>query len=241
MLRETTISPTRPPEPYISYEAYLRIAPEDRITEWVDGRIIYEMPASPRHQLLLRFLNTLLSAFVDVLQLGEVGIAPFEAKLWPDGPSREPDLMFISTSLVKSNLDEHRLYGGPDLAIEIVSKSSVKRDNVDKLREYERAGVQEYWIFDPRPRKETARFYVRGADGRFIQQKPDKNGIYRSTVLDGFWLDVNWLWQKPLPNPKLIEADVMRSCPAVPAQLRQIYDMMYAALNDNDTDDAHNS
>jgi hypothetical protein len=27
------------------------------------------------------------------------------------------------------------------------------------------------------------------------------DGIYRSTVIDNFWFDVNWLWQEELPGP----------------------------------------
>jgi hypothetical protein len=45
-----------------------------------------------------------------------------------------------------------------------------------------------------------ARFLVRGEDGKFQDVFPDADGIYRSTVLPGLWLDVNWLWQEPLPR-----------------------------------------
>jgi hypothetical protein len=35
---------------------------------------------------------------------------------------------------------------------------------------------------------------------------PDAIGIYRSQVVDDFWLRVEWLWQDPLP----MEEDVLR-------------------------------
>ena len=28
--------------------------------------------------------------------------------------------------------------------------------------------------------------------------KPDADGIFRSEVLDGFWIRVEWLWHQPL-------------------------------------------
>ena len=37
----------------------------------------------------------------------------------------------------------------PDLAVEVVSKSSGKRDTVDKPNRYEAMRIPEYWIFDP--------------------------------------------------------------------------------------------
>jgi hypothetical protein len=29
---------------------------------------------------------------------------------------------------------------------------------------------------------------------------PGPDGLYRSKVLEGFWLKVDWLWQEPLPT-----------------------------------------
>lgn len=44
-------------------------------------------------------LNTptkLLGSYVDLFALGQIIIAPFEVTLWPGGPSREPDILFVS-------------------------------------------------------------------------------------------------------------------------------------------------
>ena len=58
-----------------------------------------------------------------------------------------------------------------------------------------RAAVREYWIIDSRPGRRIARFYVLD-EGRYLEVMPDELGIYRSTVLEGFWLDVSWLWEE---------------------------------------------
>lgn len=128
----------------LSYDEYLRRASETRITEWVDEEMITYMPPLLRHQEISGFLSNLLSAFVAALNLGKIVSAPFEVKLWPDGPAREPDLLFISNDKLDL-LGEKRFDGGPDLVIEIVSTGSVREDKVRKFEEYEQAGVAEYW------------------------------------------------------------------------------------------------
>ncbi|HET9224704.1 MAG TPA: Uma2 family endonuclease, partial [Roseiflexaceae bacterium] len=66
---------------------------------------------------------------------------------------------------------------------------------------YQEGGVREYWIIDPRPRKQRADFYVLDDSGMYQPIPIAADGIYRSSVLPNFWLNVNWLWEanfKPL-------------------------------------------
>ena len=37
----------------------------------------------------------------------------------------------------------------PELVLEVMSRTSVRRDTVEKYEIYERLGVREYWIYDP--------------------------------------------------------------------------------------------
>lgn len=64
----------------------------------------------------------------------------------------------------------------------------------DKFNEYEGVGVREYWIIDPRPEQQTVEIWVLDAQGTY-QAAPLVNGHYYSTVLPGFWLNPQWLWQ----------------------------------------------
>ncbi len=84
------------------------------------------------------------------------------------------------------------------MVIEIVSPDSDRRDRVEKLQEYQQAGVREYWVLDPKLKE--ALFYQLGADSLYQAIPPDSDGLYHSTVLAGLWLQVDWLWQEPLPK-----------------------------------------
>jgi Uma2 family endonuclease len=75
----------------------------------------------------------------------------------------------------------------PDIAIEVVSETSAKRDYEDKRREYLAAGVREYWIVDPRTR--SALFLVRRAD-EWEEQRVGARGKWRTSLLPGFTLEL---------------------------------------------------
>lgn len=199
----------------MSYEAYLDFAGETQIAEWVDGEVITYMPPIEMHQDVVGFLYALMRSFVTYLQLGRVFVAPFEVKLWPDGPSREPDVLFIGADKLP-NLTVKRFNGAPDLVIEVLSASSVTEDRVRKFKEYEQAGVREYWIADPRPFQQQADFFVRGDEGVFVAAAVDENGRYHSHVLPHLWLDLRRLQQDPLPNPQFAFADIMCTAPDLP-------------------------
>jgi Uma2 family endonuclease len=179
----------------MSYEEFLEWADEDTLAEWVDGKIEMSSPASLRHQLLKSFLARVFSTYVDVFALGLVLDAPFQMKLPFSG--REPDILFLAGEHL-DRLRDARIEGAADLVVEIVSPESITRDRETKLEEYRRGGVPEYWIIDPMSNR--ADFHQLDAHGRYVAVPADADGIYRSRALPGFWLDVAWFWQDPLPD-----------------------------------------
>jgi Uma2 family endonuclease len=114
------IEKTAPHRCKMSYEAYLDFAGDSEIVEWVEEEVVRYMPPTNQHQDLNRFLSTLLDLYIEFFKLGILRYAPFEVKLWSNGPSREPDILFVSTDNLP-NLGEKRFNGGPDLIIEIIS------------------------------------------------------------------------------------------------------------------------
>ena len=192
-LLDVLLAPSQPV--HMSYEEFLDWADEDTLAEWVEGEVIVTSPASEPHQNLVGFLSSVLRTFVEQHELGQLLVAPFQMKLETSG--REPDLLFIGSD----RLDRvHRTYldGPADLAIEIVSPESAGRERGEKYYEYEAAGIPEYWLLDPQTAR--AEFYQLGPEGQYRLVAPDTEGVYRSAVLPGFWLRVDWLWQQPLPR-----------------------------------------
>lgn len=186
----------------MSYEEFLAWTNEDTYAEWVNGEVVLHRPAKNPHQTLVEFLYQLLNLYAIVHLSGRVRIAPFELKLIPGGPSREPDLMFIATDNLE-RLTNERVEGAPDLIIEVVSSDSVHRDRVDKFDEYEAGGVLEYWILDNRPRRQRAQFYRLNIDGQYQLMTVGPDGVFHSEVLPGFWLRLEWLWAE---QPNLLRA-----------------------------------
>jgi Uma2 family endonuclease len=199
---EAVLAPTGPG--HVTYEEFLAWADEDTLAEWVNGEVVMTSPASRQHQDIADFLTSVMRAFVESRNLGVVLSAPFQMKL--DAlHGREPDLLFIAQDHL-DRLRETHLDGPADMVIEIISSESIGRDRGDKFREYEQGGVPEYWLIDPLARR--AEFY-RLEQERYRLLFIGEEGQYRSQALPGFWLQVEWLWQQPLPQAARVTWEIM--------------------------------
>lgn len=196
-IRKKSVMPRSP----MTYEQFLEWADEDTLAEWVDGEVELMSPASVPHQDLAGFLAAIMRFFAEDHDAGRVLTAPFQMKLDNVRRGREPDVLFVAQENV-SRLQRNFLDGPADLAVEVISPESVLRDRGAKYGEYEAGGVREYWVLDADERR--ADFFVLGDDGRYERARPDADGVYRSAVLAGFWLRVDWLWQTPLTTLRQI-------------------------------------
>jgi len=85
----------------------------------------------------------------------------------------------------RTRIQEDYVAGSPELVVEIAS-SSASYDLHDKREEYERAGVQEYVVV--LTRKPGVRWLAL-RNGRYEELAPGADGLYRSEVFPGLWLD----------------------------------------------------
>jgi len=123
---------------------YLQLSDRNLIVELSEGHLeIQPMPTS-FHQIIVTRLTALLYIFATQAKLGIVSTVP--VRLWP-GKMREPDIMFMLNEHKDRIQDQD--WDVPDLAIEVLSPSSVDMDKHTKGNEYARAGIPEYWIIDP--------------------------------------------------------------------------------------------
>jgi Uma2 family endonuclease len=77
------------------------------------------------------------------------------------------------------------IVGAPELVIE-VARSSRRTDLGSKKADYERAGAREYVVFELDP--DRVHWFIRRGD-RFEPLLPGPDGLYRSEVFPGLWLD----------------------------------------------------
>ena len=128
--------------------------PDDQRVELIDG-VFYDMGApAVIHQMILLQLHLLFEECIR--QHGgrcEVFISPCDVHLDKDNYTMlQPDLFVLCREF---DIHAIRIEGAPDLALEILSPSTRSRDMILKLYKYQRAGVREYWIVDPKYRTVT--------------------------------------------------------------------------------------
>jgi Uma2 family endonuclease len=100
----------------------------------------------------------------------------------------QPDaVLFIPAELAgQSGVDEDGyLTGAAELVVE-VARSSRDYDLKQKKADYERAGVLEYLVVELEP--DRIHWFIRRAK-RFVALRPGPDGIHRSQVFPGLWLD----------------------------------------------------
>lgn len=182
----------------MSYEQFLEWGDEDTFAEWVDGEVIEFMSVKLPHQAVVDLLSALIRIYAQIFDLGIVKTAPYQMRLRRSG--REPDVMFMLHETYDQRATESYLDGSAELVVEVVSNDSVRRDRRDKYREYRAAGVNEYWVIDSRPHKLTADFFVLDETGDYDLIATEEDERFESTVLKGFWIKPEWLWDADHTN-----------------------------------------
>jgi Uma2 family endonuclease len=191
----------------MTYDEFVNSELSESHAEWVDGEVTVFMPPTERHADVTLFLSVLLALYTRAFGLGKVLAAPFEMRVRPDASFREPDILFVASGHL-DRLDGSRVAGPADLVIEVVSASSVHRDRVVKVSEYQAAGVREYLMVDSREEADRLDVLRLGPDGTYRPVLADDAGRIHFETIRGFWLDPAWLRQDPLPDPLQILATI---------------------------------
>ena len=85
-----------------------------------------------------------------------------------------------------SKVTDNGIKGTPDFIVEILSPSSLKRDAYEKFSLYEKFGVREYWIINPR--EKCVNVFILQPDGKYDNGAPyemNQNLDIPISVIDG--------------------------------------------------------
>lgn len=175
-------------------EDFFAITDEDLKCEYVDGELIVHSPATLRHEDVAGFLLMLVRDHVSRGSLGYVWGGNAVVQL-NDSRCFSPDISYLKRSNA-ARIQNERVVGPVDLAVEVLSKSTRKYDRGEKLQAYQQGRIPEIWLVDP----DETRFEAFTLHGETYQKTELRAGDWKSTVPPGLRLDVSWLWRKELPS-----------------------------------------
>ncbi|AFY32235.1 Uma2 family endonuclease [Calothrix sp. PCC 7507] len=134
----------------LTFTEFLAKVPDDGIYELVDGEIV-EVDATRAHKNVARFLVKSFDREAERLGLDYIvdkDIVVRTVNKNGQEQGRRPDVSVVSASLWNANVLDYGAVTEPiPLAVEVTS-TNWEDDYVDKLDEYERLGIDEYWLVD---------------------------------------------------------------------------------------------
>jgi Uma2 family endonuclease len=166
---------------------------EDVHCEILNGELFMSPTPSFYHQEISGNLYTDMHDFVKAHRLGRIVTAPQDTRLGKFN-LLQPDILFIS----KDNKDvkiEVTVVGPPDLVVEIVSPTSIRRDYHKKKDIYEEFKVKEYWIVDP-ANKSVEVFTLKNDIYEIFTFGTNPEHIAKSVVLQGFEITLGDIFEE---------------------------------------------
>ncbi len=132
----------------LTFEEFCQLPESVLPHELIDGEL--RMPAAPnvRHQVIVSNVGDPMRAHVRPRRLGLVLQSPVDVVLDEARPLVvQPDLLFVGQERI--GIVRDKVYGAPDLTVEVFSGSGAVFDRTEKAALYSEYGVREYWLVDP--------------------------------------------------------------------------------------------
>ncbi len=162
---------------------------EDVAGELVDGVLVEEEDVGALHETIAGHLVFLLRSWLGTRGRVLTSDAKFAVS---EARGRKPD---VTVYFEKTRLPARRAVSvPPDIAIEIVSPTprDRRRDRFEKLVEYARFGIRQYWLIDPEPR--TFEVLVRQADATYAIALVASEGQLAVPGCEGLVVDLDAMW-----------------------------------------------
>jgi len=180
---------TASPAVKLTYDDFVLFPDDGKRHELIDGEHYVTRPPNIPHQRVAGILHGLIWSYLETHHIGEVFLAPLDV-VFSMFDVVEPDLLYVSRERAATVLTPDNVRGTPELVVEIASKGTRKRDETIKRRLYERAGVSEYWLVDPKVdviriyRTEGTRF------GRPLELSREAGDMLTTPLLPGLTMPI---------------------------------------------------
>jgi Uma2 family endonuclease len=180
----------------MSRDEFLRrweLLPDLKHAQLLDGIVYMASPVSNKHGSFHSSFDGWLLVY-SARTPGCETVADATSLMEADAP--QPDIALRILPAFGGQTRDEGLYtvGGPELAVEI-AVSSQARDLGPKLRLYRQAGVREYITALVEERRVIWRELHAGA---WREIAADSDGVLRSRVFPGLWLDEPAMWRRDL-------------------------------------------
>ncbi|HEY0790111.1 MAG TPA: Uma2 family endonuclease [Chthoniobacterales bacterium] len=167
----------------VTAKAFYRLPETNQFCELIEGELVMPPSPDPSHQTIAGTIFGELCLYLRDRPLGTVYHAPLDVELSPVNVY-QPEVLFVSEGR-RDRVKRKRVVGAPDLVVEVLSPSTARYDQGDKLLRYARSGVVEMWLVDPEDRQ--VQVY------RFDREDPIKpkqvlggGDVLRTDLLPGF-------------------------------------------------------
>ncbi len=172
-----------------TFHAIYEAMPPGTRAELINGVVSMPSPVGPPHGRAQVPMIMWLGAYQENTPGVEALVDTSTALGSKSEPQPDAMLRILRECGGRTQADARFIRGVPELLVE-VSHTSRYTDLGPKFEDYERVGVLEYVVRALEP-DEVLWFVLR--QGRFAELPPGPDGIYRSEVFPGLWLDPNAL------------------------------------------------
>ncbi|MEB3191550.1 MAG: Uma2 family endonuclease [Snowella sp.] len=137
-------------KPKLTFANFMAQCPDEGRFEFINGEIV-EMVNTRQHKIIAEFILFLLNDEIrrsqsNFIVTTQATIRTFNKKGSEQG--RIPDVSVIDRTLWRSAPTDYAALTEPiQMAVEVIS-TNWENDYIDKLYEYEKLGIKEYWIVD---------------------------------------------------------------------------------------------
>jgi len=188
-------TPAAPADTRFTYDDFVLFPDDGKRHEIIDGEHYVTPSPNVRHQVLVGRLGFEIELYLRAnLGTGQVFLSPLDVVLshWD---VVEPDLLFVAGDQ-PDILTEKNIQGPPALVVEVLSKSTRKRDAQVKRRLFERTGVREYWLVDPE--LDTVQVFRPSPEGklaRVVELTAEDGDVLTTPLLPGCQIDLRELFR----------------------------------------------